>query len=130
MNQKSLLGIGLFQLQVLHLISIGKKEFIEDIEKNMNYNKQLIHFLQRLNRYTHREYENCIRKKINTIQVSMSYQSLDFKRKTAYICYILHIWHSFHSFRMKIFMSFACFVPDAAKQIVKMKQRYNNASVR
>lgn len=102
----------------------------EDIEKNMNYNKQLIHFLQRLNRYTHGEYENCIRKKTNTIQVSMSYQSLDFKRKTAYICYILHIWHSFHSFRMKIFMSFACFVPDAAKQIVKMKQRYNNASVR
>ncbi len=48
MNQKSLLGIGLFQLQVLHLISIGKKEFIEDIEKNME-NGNLIEYI--VNKY-------------------------------------------------------------------------------
>lgn len=33
LNSKSLKGIGLFQLEVLHLISIGKKESIETIEK-------------------------------------------------------------------------------------------------
>lgn len=35
LNPKTLKGIGLFQLEVLHLISIGKKESIEDIEKSM-----------------------------------------------------------------------------------------------
>lgn len=36
MSERSLKGIGLFQLNVLHLISIGKKENIETIEKQMD----------------------------------------------------------------------------------------------
>lgn len=35
-HQKSLKGIGFFQLEVLHLISIGKKESIETIEKHID----------------------------------------------------------------------------------------------
>lgn len=35
MEKKSLMGIGLFQLQVLHLISIGKRETVETIEKHI-----------------------------------------------------------------------------------------------
>lgn len=33
MCKKTLMGIGLFQLQVIHLISIGKKESLKTIEK-------------------------------------------------------------------------------------------------
>ena len=36
LHPKSLKGIGLFQLEVLHLISIWKKENIEDIEKHID----------------------------------------------------------------------------------------------
>ncbi len=36
LKPKSLKGIGLFQLEVLHLISIGKKENIEAIEKHLD----------------------------------------------------------------------------------------------
>ena len=36
MTSKSLKGIGLFQLEVLHLISIGKQENIETIENHMS----------------------------------------------------------------------------------------------
>ena len=43
-NPKSLKGIGLFQLEVLHLISIGKAETIEDIEKNLD-NGTLIEYI-------------------------------------------------------------------------------------
>ena len=35
-HQKSLKGIGFFQLEVLHLISIGKKESIETNEKHID----------------------------------------------------------------------------------------------
>ena len=44
LNPKSLKGIGLFQLEVLHLISIGKKETIEDIEKSLD-NGNLIEYI-------------------------------------------------------------------------------------
>ena len=36
LHPKTLKGIGLFQLEVLHLISIGKKESIETIEKHID----------------------------------------------------------------------------------------------
>lgn len=36
LNPKSLKGIGLLQLQILHLISLGKKESIEIIEKHID----------------------------------------------------------------------------------------------
>ena len=44
LNPKSLQDIGLFQLEVLHLISIGKKETIEDIEKSLD-NGNLIEYI-------------------------------------------------------------------------------------
>ena len=44
LNPKSLKDIGLFQLEVLHLISIGKKETIEDIEKSLD-NGNLIEYI-------------------------------------------------------------------------------------
>ncbi len=52
MSSRNLKGIGLFQLEVLHLISIGKQENIETIEKHMEegnlieyiFNKYREHF--------------------------------------------------------------------------------------
>lgn len=76
MNTKTLKGIGLFQLQILHLISIGKKESIKTIEEHMEkgdlieylFNKYKKHFSiifdntiydnESLNQY----FQNCIGK--------------------------------------------------------------------
>lgn len=38
LNNKKLMGIGVFQLQILHLISIGANESFESIEKNIDEN--------------------------------------------------------------------------------------------
>lgn len=43
-NNKSLKGIGLFQQEVLHLVSIGKTETIEDVEKALE-NENLIEYI-------------------------------------------------------------------------------------
>ena len=44
MNKGKLKGIGLFQMQILHLISIGKTEKMETIEQHM-FNGDLIEYV-------------------------------------------------------------------------------------
>ena len=49
MTKGNLKGIGLFQMQILHLISIGKKENLETIEQHM-YDGDLIEYI--FNKYS------------------------------------------------------------------------------
>lgn len=51
MNQKSLLGIGLLQLEIVHLMAIDKRETFEDVEKNINDGKLVRYLVDKYKSY-------------------------------------------------------------------------------
>lgn len=50
-EERSLKGIGLFQMNVAHLISIGKKESIENIEDHMDSGNLIEYIFQKYENY-------------------------------------------------------------------------------
>lgn len=50
-EERSLKGIGLFQMNVAHLISIGKKENIESIEDHMDSGNLIEYIFERYKKY-------------------------------------------------------------------------------
>lgn len=60
MSSRNLKGIGLFQMEVLHLISIGKKENIKIIEKHMCEGNLIEYLFNKYREYFFVQFDNSV----------------------------------------------------------------------